>query len=65
MITISHFKDFLTKYNLTLFYRTATTEPTGIYGISVYGYSDTNTDVFYDHIDLVGLGNLDGPGAPV
>jgi len=51
--------------NLTLFYRTATTEPTGIYTISVYGYSDTDSDVFYNHIDLVGLGNLDGPGGPV
>ena len=51
--------------NLTLFHRTETKDPPGTYTISVFGYSDTDTDVFYDHIDLVGLGNLDGPDAPV
>ena len=49
--------------NLTIFHRTTTKDPPGTYTISVYGYSNSATNVFYDHIDLVGLGNLDGPDA--
>jgi collagen type II alpha len=47
--------------NLTVFHRTSAKQAAGTYDIDVYGYSDTATGVFYDHIDLVGLGNLDGP----
>lgn len=47
--------------NLTVFHRTANKDPPGTYNVSVYGYSNAASGVFYDHIDLVGLGNLDGP----